>query len=205
MISGFILGTVYNNWSYDYHLLWEHGSDPSWVTAALSHYKIKAEQPLFLHHVLHTVFFLGIFSLILKLYKPNESNYLFDGASLLLFSIGVIFYITNLRPASYSLKTGNWNDIDEQTGAMFIAASQVLIVMAIAGVLALQAGQWYAEAETARRIAAAQKAEAASASTTGTATEATSPQAEPPTPETAAESSATPTIEKATKRKSKKT
>lgn len=197
VVSGFVLGTVYSNWSYDYHLLWETNSGPEWVAAALTHYKIKAEQPLFLHHVLHTVFFIGIFSLILKLYKPNESNYLFDGASLLLFSIGVIFYITNLRPASYSLRTGNWNDIDEETGAMFIAASQVLIVMAIVGVLSLQAGQWYAEAETAKRIAAAETKEQESAES--------STAEEKPAAESSAESTATATADKATKRKSRKT
>jgi ER membrane protein SH3 len=33
---------------------------------------------------------------LVKLYKPNESNYLFDGASLVLFMIAIILYGTSV-------------------------------------------------------------------------------------------------------------
>jgi len=46
--------------------------------------------------MLHAVIGTGIFGHIVKLYKANESNYLFDGASLVLYMIAVILYGTSI-------------------------------------------------------------------------------------------------------------
>jgi len=46
--------------------------------------------------MLHSVIGVGIFGHLVKLYKPNESNYLFDGASLVLYMIAVILYGTSI-------------------------------------------------------------------------------------------------------------
>lgn len=151
--SGFVLGAIYANWSYDYFLLWVSPTPPEMLTAALEHYKLKATQPVFLHHVLHAVFLIAGLSAALKLIQPSQSNTLFDGGSLFLFFICVVFYVTNLMPTSYSLTTGDWIDIDAETGIKYIGASQILMVLAILGVVGLQFGQWWADAEDARVLA----------------------------------------------------
>jgi predicted membrane channel-forming protein YqfA (hemolysin III family) len=46
--------------------------------------------------MLHAVIGVGIFGHLVKLYKPNESNYLFDGASLVLYMIAVVLYGTSV-------------------------------------------------------------------------------------------------------------
>ena len=46
--------------------------------------------------MLHAVIGVGIFGHLVKLYKANESNYLFDGASLVLYMIAVILYGTSV-------------------------------------------------------------------------------------------------------------
>ena len=46
--------------------------------------------------MLNSVISVGIFGHLVKLYKANESNYLFDGASLVLYMIAVILYGTSL-------------------------------------------------------------------------------------------------------------
>ena len=38
----------------------------------------------------------GLVGLIIKLYKPSESNMLFDGGSLVLYMVAVIVYIANI-------------------------------------------------------------------------------------------------------------
>lgn len=157
--TGFVLGAVYSNWTYDYYMLWVSPTPPEMLEKAIQHYENKARQPVFLHHVLHAVFLIGGMSALVKLYKPTESNKLFDGASLALFFFCVVFYITNLLPASYSLTTGDWVDIDAETGVKMISASQVLMVLAVAGVLLLQYGQWWAA--DADAIAAAKEAASA--------------------------------------------
>ena len=54
--------------------------------------------------MLHAVIGVGIFGHLVKLYKPNESNYLFDGASLVLYMVAVVLYATSvlngMSPAS---------------------------------------------------------------------------------------------------------
>lgn len=184
--SGFVLGAIYSNWSYDYFLLWVSPTPATMVQKALDHYAIKASQPKFLHHVLHAVFVIAGLSAAVKLVNPTQSNTLFDGGSLFLFFICVVFYLTNLVPASFSLISGDWVDIDAETGVKYISASQILMVLAIVGVLGLQFGQWWANAEEAR-VLALQREQAAKEQ------EAALPEEdEAPAPEPAAASSAVP-------------
>lgn len=44
----------------------------------------------------HIVLCTGFVGLLLKLYKPSESNMLFDGASLVLYTIATAMYISNI-------------------------------------------------------------------------------------------------------------
>jgi ER membrane protein SH3 len=46
--------------------------------------------------MLHAVIAVGIFGHLAKLWKANESNYLFDGASLVLYMIAVVLYGTSV-------------------------------------------------------------------------------------------------------------
>lgn len=159
--AGFVLGAVYSNWTYDYYMLWVSPTPVEKLDLALQHYTTKAQQPQFLHHVLHSVFLLGGLSACLKLFRATESNTLFDGGSLFLIFICVVFYITNLFPARHSLLTGDWGDIDSETGVKFISASQILMVFCIVGVLMLQFGQWWAGDEQQQYAAALEQHKAA--------------------------------------------
>ena len=114
---------------------------------------------------------MGIVGLIVKLYKPSESNMLFDGGSLVLYMVAVIVYIANivkgLRIVSegqygIGLNTLNQDQVDEVDNAGFdvntgdsvlgrednlkvLAASNTILALVLVGVLLLQVGQWYAE------------------------------------------------------------
>lgn len=57
--------------------------------------------------MLHAVIGVGLFGHIVKLYKPNESNYLFDGASLVLYMVAVVLYATSVL-SGISLLRRNW-------------------------------------------------------------------------------------------------
>ena len=116
--------------------------------------------------------FLGLAGLILKLYKPSESNMLFDGGSLVLYMVAVIVYITNIVKGLRIVTEGKYgmmnleeltqDQIDEVNLAGFdretgntvlgrednlkvLAASNTILALVLVGVLVLQAGQWYAE------------------------------------------------------------
>lgn len=165
--AGFILGAAYSNWTYDYYMLWVSPTPADMLEMTIQHYKAKALQPAFLHHVLHGVFLLAGLAAVAKLFRATESNTLFDGGSLFLFFICAVFYVTNLIPASYSLRTGDWGDIDIETGVKFISASQILMVFSVFGVLSLQFGQWWAGDDQARGPAPVEKDETEASESTG--------------------------------------
>lgn len=145
--TSFSLGAMYTNWAYDYETLWLSNPSPSSFTASLAHYKTLATMPNFLKHVHHFVMFLGLTGLVAKLYRPSESNWLFDGGSVLLYVIGIAFYLTNIRTGAIASITGEWGDVDEFTGINVLAATEVFIAIVLIGVIGLQFGQYLAERE----------------------------------------------------------
>lgn len=106
--------------------------------------------------------FLGFF---IKLFRASESNMLFDGASLVLYVIGVGVYIANIVKGLRFVSAGVWHAPDyagnrpasaqdpadgplvlgREDSLKVMAASNTILALVLVGVLVLQAGQWYAE------------------------------------------------------------
>lgn len=86
---------------------------------------------------------------------------LFDGASLVLYMCGIIVYITNIVKGLRIVTHGTYGadqaveepTNDGQAAEYFgredslrvLAASNTILALVLVGVLALQAGQWYAQ------------------------------------------------------------
>jgi hypothetical protein len=111
--------------------------------------------------------------LIIKLYKPSESNMLFDGGSLVLYMAGIIVYVANIVKGLRIVTVGKYGEgldevvqnldrndevnmgaFDRETGTSVLgrednlkvlAASDTILALVLVGILVLQAGQWYAE------------------------------------------------------------
>lgn len=100
----------------------------------------------------------------MKLFRPAESNVLFDGASLILYVIGVGVYTSNIVKGMRTITAGIW-DMEDFAGIKHdgpvsgevvlgredtmkvLSASNTILAMVLVGVLVLQAGQWYAESK----------------------------------------------------------
>lgn len=141
--TSFGLGVVYSNSAYDYNTLWKY--DAEGFTRSLAHYSNWANAPMRIHHILHFVMFLGLSGCFIKLYKPLDDSKYFEYGTLGLMMVGIVIYLTNLRIGVNSCITGQWGEVDQNTGINVMAASQFLIVIALLGVLILQAGLYYAE------------------------------------------------------------
>lgn len=141
--TSFGLGVVYSNSAYDYNTLWKY--DAEGFTRSLAHYSNWANAPMRIHHILHVVMFLGLSGCFIKLYKPLDDSKYFEYGTLGLMMVGIVIYLTNLRIGVNSCITGQWGEVDQNTGINVMAASQFLIVIALLGVLILQAGLYYAE------------------------------------------------------------
>lgn len=171
--TSFFLGILFSLFPYDYPVLWS--SIPT--TAAHydlveAHLKLLHDSPNLITRILHIMCFLGLAGLIIKLYKPSESNMLFDGGSLVLYMVAIIVYITNIvkglrivtdgkyglvnldeltqdqmdeiNLAGFDRETGN-TVLGREDNLKVLAASNTILALVLVGVLMLQAGQWYAE------------------------------------------------------------
>ena len=114
---------------------------------------------------------IGILGLILKLYKPTESNKLFDGGSLVLYMAAIVIYTANIVKGlrivdagvyGIGLKALNEDQADNTDGSGYdvdtgdsvlgrednlkvLSASNTILALVLVGIITLQVGQWYAE------------------------------------------------------------
>ncbi|CCX13057.1 Shr3 amino acid permease chaperone [Pyronema domesticum] len=145
--TSFFLGILFTNWVYDHHTLWNStGASDAIYAAVETHYSMLARAPPILPRTLHAIIFTGLIGFFIKLYRPSESNMLFDGSSLVLFMIGIIMYGTNVIRGLQTVESGDYGEEIGRIDTMRImAASHVILALVLVGVLVLQSGQYYAE------------------------------------------------------------
>jgi hypothetical protein len=125
----------------------------------------------------------GLLGFVIKLYRPSESNKLFDGASLMLYMCGVIVYIANIVQGMRVIDSGQYDTklvgdelavgangmeagaekpLGRDESLRVMAASNTILALVLMGVLVLQAGQWYAERKDQQEMDKARSRTAAS-------------------------------------------
>ncbi|MCJ1288304.1 hypothetical protein MMC26_007659 [Xylographa opegraphella] len=167
--TSFFLGVLFSLFPYDYPILWTAApSRPEAFFALENHLLTLHASPPLIPRILHIVIATGLLGFLFKLYKPSESNMLFDGASLVLYMIGIIVYVTNIVKGLRVVSSGDYGkaelvegevimgakagvDTEGQEGIgredslRVLSASHTILALVLVGVLVLQAGQWYAE------------------------------------------------------------
>jgi hypothetical protein len=138
--------------------------------------------------------FLGFF---IKLFRASESNMLFDGASLVLYVIGVGVYVANIVKGLRFVSAGIWHaedfignlppaqqNVQDTDGRVVLgredslkvmAASNTILALVLVGVLVLQAGQWYAERKDNEEYERATREEGKEKNAAGTDDQGSSP------------------------------
>lgn len=170
---------------YDYPILWSTVPTPaSHFDYFEAHLRFLHASPPLIPRILHIVIFLGLAGLITKLYRPSESNMLFDGASLVLYMCGITVYIANIVKGLRLASAGQYGaelaqtpeDKDQILGRedslKVLAASNTILALVLVGILVLQAGQWYAERKDAQEyesLAAGKKKDEGEAAASATA------------------------------------
>ena len=172
----FFLGILFAQLPYDYYVLWSVPkaleSDPTgnprsiYFLAQEAHIKFIHASPPLIGRILHIVIGVGLLGMIIKLYRPSEANMLFDGASLVLYMIGVTVYIANIVKGMRIVTTGQYGTgppqgaetmlektaeeadvqyLGRDDSLRVLSASNTILALVLGGVLTLQAGQWYAQ------------------------------------------------------------
>ncbi|KAJ5633603.1 secretory component protein shr3 [Penicillium herquei] len=173
----FFLGIIFSLFPYDYPILWSTIPTPdSHFDYLEAHLKFLHASPPLIPRILHIVIFLGLAGLVAKLYKPSESNMLFDGASLVLYMCGVTVYIANIVKGLRLASAGQYGNalastpeerdqiLGREDSLKVLSASNTILALVLVGILVLQAGQWYAERkddQEAERFAKGKKSDEA--------------------------------------------
>lgn len=159
---------LFSSFPYDYPLLWTSAEiTPLFLDQLETHLKFVHNSPPLIARVLHISITVGLSGFFIKLFKPSESNLLFDGASLVLYVIGIIIYLTNIVKGLRMVSSGNYGDlladqnikastegvVGREDSLKVLAASNTILALVLVGVLVLQAGQWYAERKEQDEVA----------------------------------------------------
>ena len=144
--------------------------------------------PLIITRLLHTVIGTGLLGFFIKLYRPSESNKLFDGASLMLYVVGIIIYVANIVKGMRIISSGRYDvelvkgestlgttsvvpgeevPLGRDDSLRVMAASNTILALVLMGVLVLQAGQWYAERKEGQEVEKYREEKAAKAESKG--------------------------------------
>lgn len=154
----FFLGMLFSSFPFDYPLLWTSDvTPPEYYDFLETHLRFMHAAPPVIPRILHIAVAVGFLGFFTKLFKPSESNLLFDGASLALYTVGVIVYLTNIVKGLRIITLGTYLAPEGVTEAVVgredsmrvLAASNTILALVLVGVLVLQAGQWYAERKDA--------------------------------------------------------
>ena len=150
---------LFASFPFDYPLLWTSAvTPPEYYDFLETHLKFMHASPPVIPRILHIAVSVGYLGFFIKLFKPSESNLLFDGASLALYTVGVVVYITNIVKGLRIVTLGTYdqtpdaatdNIIGREDSLRVLAASNTILALVLIGVLVLQAGQWYAERKDA--------------------------------------------------------
>ncbi|KAI0409619.1 secretory component protein-like protein [Xylaria palmicola] len=186
----FFLGILFAEFPYDFPLLWTSDPiEPAYLDQLETHLKFVHQSPPLISRMLSIMIGTGFLGFFAKLFRASESNMLFDGASLVLYVIGVGVYVANIVKGLRFVSAGIWHADDfagniapaaqaarnadgrlvlgREDSLKVMAASNTILALVLVGVLVLQAGQWYAERkdneefENAQREAAEQDKNAA--------------------------------------------
>ncbi|TPR03999.1 hypothetical protein CAN33_002940 [Aspergillus niger] len=143
--TSFFLGLIFSLFPYDYPILWSTTPTPATHFDYFeSHLRFLHASPPLIPRILHIVIFLGLLGLIMKLYKPSESNMLFDGASLVLYMCGITVYIANIVKGLRLVSGGVYGDELVKGGEEEVEQGQILGRE--------DSLKWYAERKEAQEV-----------------------------------------------------
>ncbi|KAJ4370548.1 Protein csh3 [Neocucurbitaria cava] len=168
----FFLGVLFAQLPYDYNVLWTMPEDrTAYFNILEDHIRFLYASPPLISRVLNLAIGTGLLGFLIKLFRPNQANMLFDGASLVLYMAGITVYLTNIVKGFRVITAGIYGDaakaalegevleVDEgdfigrEDTLRVFAASNTILALVLVGVLVLQAGMWYAKRAEEKEMA----------------------------------------------------
>ncbi|KAI1788502.1 Shr3 amino acid permease chaperone [Ganoderma leucocontextum] len=159
--TAFLLGLLFTHWIADSLTLWkspETQTDSRLWTAA-TYYAILMHGPPQLAYVYGIVAVLGAGTILWSLRDGRAGNLMFDGGSIFLYLTAIAVYFYSVLPnlfANFSTLPLPFSEPTSAAGfplfprslrapTLELASSHLVCSVVLTGVLALQAGRWWAE------------------------------------------------------------
>ncbi|KAF8959034.1 ER membrane protein SH3-domain-containing protein [Flammula alnicola] len=145
-------GSLFTHWIADSLTLWKSPVTDEHLWTAASYYSILAKGPSEIFYFLSAVVILGATTILWSLNDLRAGNIMFDGGSIFLFGTTIVMYLYTVLPdiltVFSALPTHQLKDPIPSTlrnATLELASSNLICSVALTGVLALQAGRFWAE------------------------------------------------------------
>jgi len=150
--TSFLLGALFTNWIADSLTLWKSPVTDEHLWTAATYYAILAKGPPEIGYFLAAIAFIGGVTILWSLGDGKAGNIMFDGGSIFLFSTTVAAYLYSVLPSIFakysSLPAHQLKDPFPRSLRLVtleLASTNLMCSVALTGVLALQAGRFWAE------------------------------------------------------------
>jgi len=151
-VTSFLLGSLFTHWIADSLTLWKSPVTDEHLWTAASYYSILAKSPPEIRYFLSGIVGLGAATILWSLRDGEAGNIMFDGGSIFLYGTTVAMYLFTVMPALFawftSLPSHQLKDPfprSLRSATLELASNNLICSVALTGVLALQAGRWWAE------------------------------------------------------------
>ncbi|KDR81557.1 hypothetical protein GALMADRAFT_89631 [Galerina marginata CBS 339.88] len=151
-VTSFLLGALFTHWIADSLTLWKSPVTDEHLWTAASYYSILAKGPAETLYFLAAVVILGGTTILWSLNDWRAGNIMFDGGSIFLFATTIIMYLNTVLPNIFSIFTSlPTHQLKDPIPRMLrnatldLASNNLICSVALTGVLALQAGRFWAE------------------------------------------------------------
>ncbi|RDB20818.1 Secretory component protein SHR3 [Hypsizygus marmoreus] len=151
----FFLGVFFICFNVDHRILWAPLTEDV-VADGFQFYTTFFNAPPAIKALLHGMVGVGLVGLLSKLHKWDESAMFFDGSCLGAYVLGIAVYITVTIPALQTIVTPleGVDAYEDRVEAMrVLSAGNVIIMVCLGAILALQAGQEYARRAEVKALA----------------------------------------------------
>ncbi|KAG6818162.1 hypothetical protein H0H87_000067 [Tephrocybe sp. NHM501043] len=151
-VTSFLLGALFTHWIADSLTLWKSPVTDEHLWTAATYYSILAKGPPAALWFLASVVVTGCSTILWSLGDGEAGNIMFDGGSIFLFGTTVAMYLYSVLPSVFakfnSLPAHQLKDPFPRSLRLVtleLASNNLICSVALTGVLALQAGRFWAE------------------------------------------------------------
>jgi len=150
--TSILLGLLFTHWIADSLTLWRTPITDAHLWIAARYYHVLTKGAPGIGYVVVATATLGAVTILWSLRDGEAGNLMFDGGSIVLYGTAISVYVQSVLPSIFANYVvlpphlpGAKFPPDLRAPTLGLASSHLICSVALTGVLALQAGRWWAE------------------------------------------------------------